>query len=97
MTNHINNPFYKALELKYAAQVEDAKAKITLYFSNPAGVADHSGITEELDCLLHKMSAAMEKVYQLRQHFGPQSVKDVKTKANDGETKAQDVPKTSSI
>ena len=51
MTNHINNPFYKALELKYAAEVEDAKAKITLYFSNPQGVADHSGITEELDKL----------------------------------------------
>ena len=49
MSNHINNPFYKALELKYAAEVEDAKAKITLYFSNPQGVADHSGITEELD------------------------------------------------
>ena len=97
MTNHINNPFYKALELKYAAQVEDAKAKITLYLSNPAGVADHSGITEELDCLLQKMAAAMEKVYQLRQHFGPQSVKDVQNKANDVKTKAESVPKTSSI
>ena len=97
MSNHINNPFYKALELKYAAEVEDAKAKITLYFSNPQGVADHSGITEELDKLLHKMSSAMERVYQLRQHFGPQAVKDVKTKAEDGKTKAESVPKTSSI
>ena len=43
---HINNPFYKALELKYLAEAEDAKAKITLYFSNPQGVAGHPNVTE---------------------------------------------------
>ena len=82
---HINNPFYKALELKYVAEAEDAKAKITLYFSNPQGVAGHPNVTEEIDKLLAKLSWASQKLYQLRSQFGisvQNEAKDVKNKAD---------------
>ena len=67
---HVNNPFYKALELRYIAEAEDAKAKITLYFSNPQGVAGHPNVTEEIDKLLTQLSMSSEKLYQLRRQFG---------------------------
>ena len=82
---HINNPFYKALELKYLAEAEDAKAKITLYFSNPQGVAGHPNVTEEIDKLLARLSWASQKLYQLRSQFGisvQNEAKDVKNKAD---------------
>jgi len=81
---HINNPFYKALELKYVAEAEDAKAKITLYLSNPQGVAGHPNVTEEIDKLLAKLSFASEKLYQLRSRFGI----SVQNKADSGQKKA---------
>ena len=81
---HINNPFYKALELKYVAEAEDAKAKITLYFSNPQGVAGHPNVTEEIDKLLARLAWARQKLQQLRVQFGV----SVQTKANEGQTKA---------
>ena len=81
---HINNPFYKALELKYAAETEDAKAKVTLYFSNPQGVAGHPNVTEEIDKLLAKLSWASQKLYQLRSQFGISAQK----KADNGQKKA---------
>ena len=81
---HINNPFYKALELKYVAEAEDAKAKITLYFSNPQGVAGHPNVTEEIDKLLARLAWARQKLQQLRVQFGI----NVQNKANEGQTKA---------
>jgi len=81
---HINNPFYKALELKYIAEAEDAKAKITLYFSNPQGVAGHPNVTEEIDKLLARLSWANQKLYQLRSQFGV----SVQNKADDVQKKA---------
>ena len=81
---HINNPFYKALELKYIAEAEDAKAKVTLYFSNPQGVAGHPNVTEEIDKLLTRLSWASEKLYQLRSQFGV----SVQNKANSDQKKA---------
>ena len=81
---HINNPFYKALELKYAAEAEDAKAKVTLYFSNPQGVAGHPNVTEEIDKLLARLSWASQKLYHLRSQFGV----SVQNKADDVQKKA---------
>tara|TARA_Y100001949_G_scaffold86216_1_gene72922 strand:- start:251 stop:553 length:303 start_codon:yes stop_codon:yes gene_type:complete len=82
--NHQSNPFYKALELRYIADSEEAIAKITLYFSQPMGVADHSDISKEIDTHLSTLSDAREKLYQLRNTFGI-SVQNV---ANDGKKKA---------
>ena len=81
---HIINPIYQDLELKYLAEAEDAKAKITLYFSNPQGVAGHPNVTEEIDKLLASLSWASQKLYQLRSQFGI----SVQKKADNGEKKA---------
>ena len=81
---HINNPFYKALELRYVAEAEDAKAKITLYFSNPQGVAGHPNVTGDIDKLLTKLSLAAQKLHQLRSQFGI----SVQKKADNGQKKA---------
>ena len=90
--SHEKNPFYKALELKYAAEVEDARAKILLYFTQPQGVADHADVSGEIDKQLTRLAEATEKVYQLRIHFGPQS-RSGENKAEDGKNKAEDIKK----
>jgi hypothetical protein len=90
--SHEKNPFYKALELRYAAEVEDAKAKILLYFTQPQGVADHSDVSGEIDKQMGRLAEATEKVYQLRVHFGPQARSGEK-KANDGKKEAEDTKK----
>tara|TARA_R100000750_G_scaffold57128_1_gene43944 strand:- start:77 stop:373 length:297 start_codon:yes stop_codon:yes gene_type:complete len=90
--SHEKNPFYKALELRYAADLEDAKAKILLYFTQPQGVADHSDVSGEIDKQMGRLADATEKVYQLRAHFGPQS-RSGENKANDGKKEAEDTKK----
>jgi|TARA_R110000787_G_scaffold6022_1_gene21308 hypothetical protein len=86
----INNKFYKALELKYAYEIEDAVAKMSLLFDHPVGISEHVNITEEMDRLLGIMGSATEKVFQLRKHFGI-------TVADHGEIVAPVVPKTTSL
>ena len=90
--SHEKNPFYKALELRYAADLEDAKAIILLYFTQPQGVADHSDVSGEIDQQMGRIAEATEKVYQLRVHFGPQS-RSGTNKANDGVKQAEDTKK----
>jgi len=85
--NHSNNPFYKALELKYIADAADAEAKVLLYFSQPMGVADHSDVSKEIDAQLGKLASAKEKLQFLRTTFAVpvQSMADVaKNSTKDG-------------
>ena len=51
--NHqTNNPLYKALEKKYIADIEAAKATMIIYFDNPVAIGEHPQHLTELDKLV---------------------------------------------
>ena len=62
---------YKALILKYQADMEDALLKIDmLMMSQQPVIVDHTNITGEIDKLLHKVADAKENMATLRQYYG---------------------------
>ena len=68
--NHqTNNPLYKALEKKYVADIEAAKATMIIYFDNPVAIGEHPQHLPELDKLNNQLANAEEKLASLRKHF----------------------------
>ena len=62
---------YKALILKYQADMEDALLKIDMLMTSQQPViVDHTNITGEIDKLLHKVAEAKENMAILRQYYG---------------------------
>jgi len=62
---------YKALILKYQADIEDALLKVDLLMTTPQPViVDHTDITSEVDKLLHIVADAKENMAILRQYYG---------------------------
>ena len=68
--NHqTNNPLYKALEKKYIADIEAAKATMIIYFDNPVAIGEHPQHLEEMDKLVDKIASAEDKLKALNKHF----------------------------
>ena len=62
---------YKALILKYQADMEDALLKIDMLMTSQQPViVDHTNITGEIDKLLHKVAYAKDNMATLRQYYG---------------------------
>ncbi len=62
---------FKALVLRYQADMEDALLKIDyLMNSTQPIIVDHTDITGEVDKLLHKVADAKENMAILRQYYG---------------------------
>ena len=62
---------YKALILKYQADMEDALLKIDMLMTSQQPViVDHTNITGEIDKLLHKVADAKENMATLGQYYG---------------------------
>jgi len=62
MSQNINvgNMFLEAAKAKLKADVQDAKAIIELYLSNPVGVGEHPDITAEIIKAAEKGASAEE-------------------------------------
>ena len=58
----------KALVARYTAQREEALATLSLYLNNPSVTPDHSGIIDELDALIGKLSIAEALLQTLEQN-----------------------------
>lgn len=56
----------KALKSKYKAQVDEAKATLMIYFSNPVGIGEHPQHIEEMDKLVSQIAEAEDKLEVLR-------------------------------
>jgi len=68
--NHkTNNPLYKALEKKYIADIEAAKATMIIYFDNLVAIGEHPQHLIELDKLNDNLASAEEKLVSLRKHI----------------------------
>jgi hypothetical protein len=59
--------FFKALETKYQAQIEEGLATLDLYFNKAVGVGEHPDIMEVLDSYLDKIDSARSKLDVLNQ------------------------------
>jgi len=58
-----------ALRLKYESEIQQHKATILIYLSNPVGIGEHPQHLEEMDTLLEKMTAAHDKLEILNKYF----------------------------
>jgi len=64
-----------ALEKQYEAEIASADAVIKLLLENSVGVSEHLNHQKELDCQLHKIAAAEEKIQVLKDYAIPQGEK----------------------
>lgn len=69
MNNLIKKQMIDALEKKYEAQIAEAKTTLMIYFKNPVGIGEHPQHLEEMDKLIEKMSAAQDKLNNLKDLF----------------------------
>jgi hypothetical protein len=62
-----------ALEKQYEAEIAAADATIKLLLENSVGVSEHLNHQKELDCQLHKIAAAEEKIQVLKDYTIPKA------------------------
>ena len=58
---------YEALELKYLAQIAEAKATLSIYFENSVGIGEHPQHLEEMDKMIDKLATAKDKLERLQE------------------------------
>jgi hypothetical protein len=66
------NRFYRALEARYQAQVEEALAVLDLYFNKSVGIGEHENILGVLDDAVDRLDQAKSRLLTLQQLFPPQ-------------------------
>lgn len=69
MPNKMKTEIYKALELKYLAQQQEAIATLEVYFNNPAGIGEHPQVVEEMDKQVAIAAEAEDKLAYLKNHL----------------------------
>ena len=60
-----------ALEKQFDAEIASADASIKLLLENSVAVSEHLNHQQELDCLLHKIATAEEKISVLKDYNIP--------------------------
>ena len=60
-----------ALEKQYEAEISAADVKIKLLLEHSVAVSEHLNHQKELDCLLHKIATAEEKLSVLKDYNIP--------------------------
>ena len=64
-----------ALEKRYEAEIASADATIKLLLENSVAVSEHINHQKELDCQLHKIASAEEKIQVLKDYEIPKKEK----------------------
>ena len=62
MTNKL---LYRALETKYEAQIAEAEATLSIYFTNSVGIGEHPQHLEEMDKFVAQLAEAEDKLQTL--------------------------------
>ena len=62
-----------ALEKQFEAEISAADASIKLLLENSVAVSEHLNHQKELDCLLHKIATAEEKLSVLKDYNIPKA------------------------
>jgi hypothetical protein len=66
---NLNSTLYAAMEKHYAGEYAKHAANLSVYFINPAGIGEHPGIIEAMDCEIQKMAEAQEKLQVLMEFW----------------------------
>ena len=61
----------EALEKQYEAEIAAADAVIKLILEKSVAISDHVNVQKELDCQLHKVASAEEKIQVLKDYDIP--------------------------
>ena len=56
------NPYLKALEMKYEADIEIIQLNLKNYLDNAVAVAEHPDIVKDIDDLVAALATAQEKL-----------------------------------
>ncbi len=56
------NPYLKALEMKYEAEIEVIQLNLKNYLDNAVAVAEHPNIVQDIDDLVGELATAQEKL-----------------------------------
>jgi hypothetical protein len=67
----MNNLFYKALESKYKAKIDEAISILELYINKSVGVGEHPDIIEVLDQYVDMLESNTSKLEALQKLFTP--------------------------
>ena len=67
----MNNLFYKALESKYKAKIDEAISILELYVNKSVGVGEHPDIIEVLDQYVDMLESNTSKLEALQKLFTP--------------------------
>jgi len=63
------NPYLKALELKYEAEIEVIQVNLKNYLDNSVAVAEHPNIVQDIDDLVAALATAQEKLNTIQGMF----------------------------
>ena len=63
------NPYLKALEMKYEADIEVIQLNLKNYLDNAVAVAEHPDIVQDIDDLVGALSTAQEKLNTIQGMF----------------------------
>ena len=63
------NPYLKALEMKYEADIEVIQVNLKNYLDNAVAVAEHPNIVQDIDDLVAALSTAQEKLNTIQGMF----------------------------
>jgi len=73
-TNELSKNYVSALRAKYSAEMEEAKANLTLYSSNITGIGEHSDLMTEFNLWVEKYTDAKDKLETIDELFDISSV-----------------------
>lgn len=63
------NPYLKALEMKYEADIEIIQLNLKNYLDNAVAVAEHPDIVKDIDDLVAALATAQEKLNTIQGMF----------------------------
>ena len=61
----LQQKMYYALIKKYEAEIAEAEATLTIYFTTPVGIGEHPQHLEEMDKMVDKLATAKDKMERL--------------------------------
>lgn len=67
--NELGKNYVEALRAKYVAEMQEAKANLTLYSNNITGIGEHSDLLTEFNIWVEKYTDAKDKLSTLDELF----------------------------
>jgi len=61
----LQQKMYYDLIKKYEAEIAEAEATLTIYFTTPVGIGEHPQHLEEMDKMVDKLATAKDKIERL--------------------------------